>query len=179
MSPKKAAVERGRGRGRGGAAAGRGGAAAADDVAELPATDANSGLLSRIDETVTSILSHKDFRNITNAMPLTANQGASGAPYDKEACKRAMGSGGVYHCHINLFWIDPQFIAMAGVPIREEAVNQAVDELFQFGGMTSRRHWRWECRIRTRSTRQLTKAPFDGCRRRRIASPSCCAWTGT
>eukprot|EP00974_Lingulodinium_polyedra_P054770 5269884-Lingulodinium_polyedra.AAC.1 len=79
MSPKKTAAERGRGRGRGGAAAGRGGAAAADDavVAELPTSDANSGLLSRIDVTMTNILSHKDFRNITTAMPLTANQGAT------------------------------------------------------------------------------------------------------
>eukprot|EP00974_Lingulodinium_polyedra_P093123 9021194-Lingulodinium_polyedra.AAC.1 len=48
-----------------------------------------------------------------------------------------MGSScsGVYHCHIDLFWIDPQFIAMAGVPIREEAVNQAVDHAFGNGGI--------------------------------------------
>ena len=122
-------------------AAGRGGAGAASskaghDVAciatEAPTADSNSGLLARINEAVTYICSHKEFRNIDAAMPLTTKEGASGAPYSQQAFKQAMtfGHQAIYTCHINLFWLDPQFIAMTGVPIREEAVNQAIDNLF-------------------------------------------------
>eukprot|EP00974_Lingulodinium_polyedra_P099867 9674769-Lingulodinium_polyedra.AAC.1 len=46
--------------------------------------------------------------------------------------KTAIRSGTDY-CHINLFWIDSQLIAMAGVPIREQAINQNIDNLFGEG----------------------------------------------
>ncbi len=64
-------------------------------------------------------------RNIRSALPLGVEDGARGAGFDLKSYTLAMaGAGGSYMCHINIFWLDMQFIAMAGVPVRGEAVDQ-------------------------------------------------------
>eukprot|EP00974_Lingulodinium_polyedra_P114991 11136454-Lingulodinium_polyedra.AAC.1 len=68
---------------------------------------------------------------------------------------------------------------MAGVPIREQAINQNVDTLFGKGDIVSPRSWRWQCRIPPSLTCRLKQANCNERRRRRTNSRSFCAWSST
>ena len=84
-----------------------------------------------------NILPHKDFRHIEAAKPLSMADGAHGAAYAAEAFKMVMSRGNCYPAHVNIFRLGAQFIAMTVVPVREEAVNMAVDSLIGQGGIAS------------------------------------------
>eukprot|EP00974_Lingulodinium_polyedra_P055366 5324300-Lingulodinium_polyedra.AAC.1 len=68
---------------------------------------------------------------------------------------------------------------MAGVPIREQAINQNVDRLFGTGGIVPPHRWRWQCRIPPSSTCRLNQANCNACRHRRTILRSFCAWSRT
>ena len=84
-----------------------------------------------------SLIQHHDlFRDIQAAQPIgiTGDAAASGTPlpfdfeFDQGALKTASKS---YTAGINLFWIDLQWSATPGVPLRVSAIEQMARDMFR------------------------------------------------
>ncbi len=108
-------------------------AAIADDPADAApiaiATDGgNATLLNRVQVAVEAICGHAVFKNIRRANPLGTSSGGPGAAFNLEEFREAMaGPARKYECQINLMWIDMTFLAMHGVPIRAQAVDDLIN----------------------------------------------------
>ena len=108
---------------------GAGGEAATRLAAPL---DANSSLLAEISEVVANIQCHKGFRNIESAKPISGAGGGQGTPYDLKAFKTD-GAPQLRSLPHQPFLVRHAVHRDDGVPVREEAVNKAVDTLFGKG----------------------------------------------
>ncbi len=88
----------------------------------LSTTTTNTKLLAEAQDHVDDI--KKVFRAIASADPVGVQGGGTGAAFDLASYQSGMKNNGEYFAHINLFWVDPTSVAMAGVPIRIKAVDE-------------------------------------------------------
>ncbi|CAK0886120.1 unnamed protein product [Prorocentrum cordatum] len=140
-----------RGGGRGGRTAGRGGRggsggnggggrgqagapsqAGPGPAAQLPTTDANASIVSRVVEAKAYLESLAPFSDIHRALPgdIAAGDGHMAA-YDGESCATALKSLGKYIAGGNLWWVDlTSSLNMSSVPVNVASVERLEQDLF-------------------------------------------------
>lgn len=112
-----------------------------DVVSAMDAFGDNVGILARMEENLTIINNCSTFANIQNLDPIKVADGGVVAPFSPQDFKKAMerqggGAAQQYHCGINVFWLDPNWMAMPGVPLQQRVISELADFFYSSSGPT-------------------------------------------
>lgn len=128
----------------GASASGSGAAAVAaadmDGIAGMDSYGDNTSVLARMEENLVIISKRPAFADIKEADPLKISEGGFVAPFSRAEYKKAMegsSSSPQYHCGVNIFWLDPKFMAMPGVPFQQRVISDLADFYFAKGAQIS------------------------------------------
>ena len=97
----------------------------------------NVDYITKLTEAWTLVSNHPNFNNIQQAIPLTLAKGGAQVPYKHSDYLLALGGPreltpkARFTCAINLAWVDFQWSATPGVPVRVAAVMKLRDTTFK------------------------------------------------